>query len=202
MREEFNEFLIDEKLGIRTTGRNDEFADSFRYPYEPTTYSVLDRVAEEGYITQDDYLVDYGSGKGRVPIYMNYLTGCRAIGIELVQDFVDISNKNIRAYGKTGIEFVCEQAEKWGVADDATCFFFFNPFSIKIMLRVMNKIIDSYYRRNRNIKLFFYYPSDEYIAYFSTIHEMQFVDEIDCMDLFDEKDVRNRVMIFEIIYTY
>ena len=46
--------------------------------------------------------------------------------------------------------------------------------------------------------LFFYYPQDEYIAYLSTIDEVMFVDEIDCTDLFEEKDLRNRIMIYEI----
>lgn len=141
MKEDIREFLIDDKLGIKTTGRNDEFSDSFRYPYEPTTYSVLDRIAEEGYITKQDHLVDYGSGKGRVPIYMNYLTGCKATGIEMIPEFIELANRNKASYEKGDIDFICESAEKWEVDDEITCCFFFNPFSIKIMLRVINRIL-------------------------------------------------------------
>lgn len=46
--------------------------------------------------------------------------------------------------------------------------------------------------------LFFYYPSIEYIAYLMMVDEIEFLDEIDCRDLFDEGDQRERIMIFRI----
>ena len=61
----------------------------------------------------------------------------------------------------------------------------------------MGKVIGSYYEKERRMLLFFYYPQDDYIAYVSGIDEIMFVDEIDCTDLFPEKDARNRIMIYE-----
>ena len=46
--------------------------------------------------------------------------------------------------------------------------------------------------------LFFYYPSDEYISYLMTVDELAFLDEIDCRDLFDGENPRERIMIFEV----
>lgn len=47
--------------------------------------------------------------------------------------------------------------------------------------------------------LFFYYPSDEYIAYLmSTVDELEFVDEIDCGDLCDGEKKREQIVIFRI----
>ena len=37
-------------LNIRTTGRDDTNADTYRYPYEPTPYCVLERLSNSGYI--------------------------------------------------------------------------------------------------------------------------------------------------------
>ena len=45
-----NEEQWDKLLHIHTTGRDDSKADQFRYPYEPTPYSVLQRLANEGLI--------------------------------------------------------------------------------------------------------------------------------------------------------
>ena len=39
---------------------------------------------------------------------------------------------------------------------------------------------ESYYEKPREIKLLFYYPSDEYISYLMTVDEFMFEDEIDC----------------------
>ncbi len=199
MTETFDDYLIDAKLNIETTGRNDSFSDTFRFPYEATDYSVLNRIVEEGYITKDDCLVDYGCGKGRVPIYLNYRIDCKAIGVEMVEEFLVVARSNKEKYEKGDeITLVCAKAEEWEVPKEATCLFFFNPFSVKILRGVMNRILDSYYDSPREMKLFFYYPSDEYVAFLSGVEEVDFVDEIDCVDLFPGNDTRNRVMIWEI----
>lgn len=62
----------------------------------------------------------------------------------------------------------------------------------------MAKIIESYYLEPREILLFFYYPSEEYILFLMTIDELEFYDEIDCRDLFDEDNQRERITIFQI----
>ena len=76
--------------------------------------------------------------------------------------------------------------------------YFFNPFSVEILHKVMARIIESYYENPREIFLFFYYPSDEYIAYLMTVEELEFYDEIECDDLFEGSDPRERIMIFSL----
>ena len=51
-------------LRIKTTGRDDTRSDTFRYPYEPTSYEVLERLANTGIIGKNNTLLDYGCGKG------------------------------------------------------------------------------------------------------------------------------------------
>ena len=61
---------------------------------------------------------------------------------------------------------------------------------------MIRRLLDSYYENPRRIRLFFYYPSDEYLSYLMTVDEMMFFDEIDCRDLFPGNDSRERVVIF------
>ena len=58
-----NENAIDKLLQIKTTGRDDSNSDRYRYPYEPTPYSVLERLANSGLIRKKDVVLDYGCGK-------------------------------------------------------------------------------------------------------------------------------------------
>ena len=51
--------------------------------------------------------------------------------------------------------------------------YFFNPFSVEILQKVIAQILDSYYENIRTIQLFFYYPSDEYISYLMTVDELR-----------------------------
>ena len=50
----------DKLLQIKTTGRDDSHADRFHHPYEPTPYSVLERLANKGFIGKRDVVLDYG----------------------------------------------------------------------------------------------------------------------------------------------
>jgi len=200
---DFEEYLIDAELHIATLGRDDRHSNAHSHPYEPTSYSVLNRLAESGLITAEDRLIDYGSGKGRVPIYLSDRIGCESVGVESVEEFYEASLRNLKAYEADGgisgkARFIYAKAQDYEVSDSVSVVFFFNPFSESIMRPVMNRILESYDRCPRNIRMFFYYPADSYIAYLSGIDEVMFADEIDCTDLFKENDPRNRIMIFEI----
>ena len=50
MREDKNENRWDKLLQIHTMGRDDSRSDLYRYPYEPTPYCVLERMANTGMI--------------------------------------------------------------------------------------------------------------------------------------------------------
>ena len=67
-----NETQWDRLLKIKTTGRDDSHSDQYRYPYEPTQYCVLERLAHSGLIGKKNVLLDYGTGKGRVCFYLSY----------------------------------------------------------------------------------------------------------------------------------
>ena len=198
----FDDFLEDAKLHIETTGRDASCETANVRAYEPTSYSVLERILEEGCISSGDHLIDYGSGKGRVCIFFSDRTGCKAAGIELVRRFYEKARENLRSYSmnsskEADIEFFNEKAQDFELPDTASVLFFFNPFSHKTFRAVMKRVTESYERAPRLIRLFFYYPENAYIAYLSGLDEVMFSDEIDCRDLFPEEDDRNRVMIFE-----
>ena len=200
MKQDKNEIRWDKLLKIRTTGRDDSKADQYRYPYEPTPYSVLERLANSGLIRKNNTLIDYGCGKGRVDYFMAYQTKCKSIGIEYDERIYEkaMTNKET-AVSSNKVIIELANAEKFEVLESVDKIYFFNPFSVEILQKVIAQILDSYYENIRTIKLFFYYPSDEYISYLMTVDELMYYDEIDCRDLFDGNDSRERIMIFEIM---
>ncbi len=192
-----NENTWDKLLHIKTTGRDDSHSDQYRYPYEPTPYPVLERLANSGLIRKKDVILDYGCGKGRVDFFLSYQTKAKTIGIEyderIYQAAVD-NQKTAVSGAKT--EFVPVRAEEYEVPREVNRFYFFNPFSVELLRKVMARIIESYYKNPREVFLFFYYPSDEYVSYLMTVDELEFYDEIECDDLFAGNDLRERIMIF------
>ncbi|MBQ8412006.1 MAG: SAM-dependent methyltransferase, partial [Lachnospiraceae bacterium] len=69
-----------------------------------------------------------------------------------------------------------------------------------ILKRVMKRILQSYYEEPREILLFFYYPSEEYVSYLMTHKNLIFVDEIYCMDLYEEENDREEILIFRVVF--
>lgn len=189
----------DKHLKINTTGRDDSNSDQYHYPYEPTPYSVLERLVNSGLIGREDVILDYGCGKGRVDFFLSYHTGAKAVGVEYDERIYRgaLDNRKIALSGARA-EFVLARAEEFEVPAEVNRLYFFNPFSVELLRKVMARVTESYYGNPREMLLFFYYPSDEYISYLMTVGELEFYDEISCDDLFAGKDLRERIMIFAI----
>lgn len=198
MKEDKNEEKWDRLLRIRTTGRDDSHADQYRYPYEPTPYSVLERLAQSGR-TGKTGVAGLWMWKGRVDFFLAYQAGCRSIGIEYDDRIYEKAVENQKAAVSSGrVRMEQVNAEMFPVPPEVDRIYFFNPFSVEILQKVMNRILDSYYEQMRPIQLFFYYPSDEYLSYLMTVDELMFEDEIECGDLFPGEDPRERIVIFEL----
>lgn len=192
------EITMDKRLKIQTVGRDDYKADDYHHPYEPTPYAVLERLADSEYVTKENIVIDYGCGKGRVDFYLSSKIGCKTVGVDFDDRMIQEAMENKKTFsGKVKPEFICMAAEKYEI-EDADCFYFFNPFSIEVLRSVLGKIIESYYENPRALTLYFYYPDEEYVAYLMTKDELLFVDEINCEDLFEGNNQRERILIFEI----
>lgn len=199
MNEHISENKWDKFLNIRTSGRDDSNSDQYHYPYEPTPYPVLERLANTGLIRKGNTLLDYGCGKGRVDFFLSYQTRCNSVGIEYdVRIYQKAAENKTSAVSGNRTSFVLTSAENFEVPKEVDTAYFFNPFSLEILQKVIARILESYYTFPRQIQLFFYYPSDEYISYLMTVEELNFSDEIDCSDLFSENPDRERILIFNI----
>ena len=187
----------DASLRIQTCGRDASGADEYHHPYEPTPYSVLERLADSGLISKEDVVLDYGCGKGRVGFFLSCQVKAKTIGIEYDARIYGSALEN-RKTAKAKAAFVLTRAEEYEVPPEVNRCYFFNPFSAEILHKVMARILESWYENPREVFLFFYYPADEYISYLMTVDELEFYDEIECDDLFEGNDPRERVMIFQL----
>ena len=192
-----SEMSFDRMLKIKTTGRDDTGADDMNYPYEPTPYSVLQRVSETGLIGKKNHLLDYGCGKGRVSFFLSYQTGCRCTGVELNERLYKkaLQNKETAVSGNK-CSFLMENAASFEVPSEIDRAFFFNPFSVKVLKPVIYRLKASCRINPREIRLFFYFPSLEYTGYLMQEESLMFEDELDTSDLFYENQKREKVQIY------
>ncbi|MBQ4157526.1 MAG: SAM-dependent methyltransferase [Clostridia bacterium] len=193
---------FDRALNIKTSASGYEAGDENHARYEPTGYGALKSLASSGLIEKDDILVDYGCGKGRVSFFLHYALGVSAAGIEYDSEIYLSAVRNLESYilpeaQKSNIRFFNQSAESYQVTNENR-FYFFNPFSHVILASVINQILVSYYENPRLMRLFFYYPSSEYLALLSAHPMLDFECEIDVSDTENGERKRERIMVYKI----
>ncbi|MCR5706421.1 MAG: class I SAM-dependent methyltransferase [Acholeplasmatales bacterium] len=189
----------DELLKIHTTGRDDSISNLTNFPYEPSPYEVLLRLYNSGYIKKNNTLLDYGCGKGRVDFYLSYQTKCHTIGVEYNERLYNkaLMNKESGRFNRS--EFVLKRAEEYQIDNSIDRFYFFNPFNLKVLNKVILNIIDSYDKSNRETLLFFYYPSDKYENYLNKCMRLELLDSISTEDLYNNGDIREKILVYKLV---
>ena len=167
-----NEQYFETLLNIKTSGKQDLDETSIHYNrYEPTEYSSLDKFFKEYKLNSNDSIVDFGCGKGRLNFYINHFFDLTVTGIEMNHYFYKEALNNKTNYlakhkkNPDNINFYCSLAEDYKIKPNDNIFYFFNPFSIQIFMKVLENILISVEESKRIVDLILYYPSDDYIFF-------------------------------------
>lgn len=200
MKEQYYEKL----LNIKTCGEQKIFNESLHYNrYEPTSYYVLDILFKEYKINKDDHLIDFGCGKGRLNFYVNYFYDIECTGIEMNNFFYEEAISNRKSYikkhkkDKNKINLLNCFAEEYKIKPLDNKFYFFNPFSIQIFIKVLGNILDSVEKHERIIDIILYYPSDDYIYYIENNTAFVLIEEIPIHNKY-EKNNSQRLLIYRL----
>jgi SAM-dependent methyltransferase len=171
------------------------------YPYEPTPYHVLEQLAKAIPLEPTDCIVDYGCGKGRLLFYLNSIFGMNARGIEMDEHLYQIASQNRLQYSKhrpkrkKQIEFFCTHAEKYIVQPEENKFYFFNPFSVHIFIKVYNRIVTSLEQFERDVDFILYYPFIEYISFLENRTVLQLTKEVKIEGDYD-RNPNERILVY------
>jgi SAM-dependent methyltransferase len=200
------EKYYDDLLNVYTRGDQKGFYGSLHYHrYEPTPYSALEVFFKHYELKTSDRVVDFGCGKGRLNFFINYLFHSTVVGIEMNETFYEEALKNRSSYlkkakkGQGQIHFQCSLAEEYLIDPQDNRFYFFNPFSLQIFMIVVNNILLSVEKANRNIEIVLYYPSEDYIYFLNNHPSFQLKQEVILADLYHQNP-NERFMIYELAY--
>ncbi|MBY0222850.1 MULTISPECIES: class I SAM-dependent methyltransferase [Sporosarcina] len=160
---------LDKRLHIQTVGVREWVHQSSHYNrYEATPYEGMDFLFAQHEILVSGSFVDFGCGKGRVPFYVHHRYSIDVIGIEMNSVLYQDAMNNLIDYRqafpkKRGmLSFECCLAERYELPDDASTFYFFNPFSLDIFRRVIQNIVRSIELVARPVEVILYYPTADY----------------------------------------
>jgi SAM-dependent methyltransferase len=166
------EKFYDELLNIQTRGEQKGFHASHHYHrYEPTPYLALEELFQQFPLKESDRVVDFGCGKGRLNFFIHHKFQATAVGIEMDEDFYREAKGNLKSYKQVNkkdnekVHFTLSLAEEYQIHELDNRFYFFNPFSVQIFMKVVNRILQSVEHSYREVDLILYYPSEDYLYY-------------------------------------
>jgi hypothetical protein len=108
-------------------------------PYQPTPVRhILDLIASSG-LSQDDILVDLGSGLGHVPLLVSILAGIRTLGIEFQPAYVASSQQTASNLRLREVRFVAGDA-RFADLSSGTVFYLYSPFTGTILAEVLSRL--------------------------------------------------------------
>ena len=197
-----NDSRKDKEMNIHTDGLIDwprgVNLDYFRT--ESTSYKDLERFISSYHFLDQAQLVDYGSGKGRIVFYFNYELNMPTTAIEVNRVSFSHLKENYRKYQEKfpdkakKITLLEKKAEEYHVKEDDNTFYFFNPFTVKIFGKVIQRIEKSLKENPREADIILYYPGFDYTFYlerYSSFHLIQtiktpmyYVNNRECFKVF------------------
>ena len=122
-------------------------------------------------LSEEDHIVDFGCGMGRLNFFINHMFNSHVTGVEINERYFDVALINKESYEKNNkkskgkINFICDLAQQYEVRPEDNKFYFFNPFSLQIFTKVIDNILQSYEENIRDMDIIMYYPSSEYLEY-------------------------------------
>ncbi|MBK5446005.1 MULTISPECIES: methyltransferase [Peribacillus] len=199
------ETYYDELLNIKTVGEQKEFNKSLHYHrYEPTPYSALEQLFKKYQLKSSDRIVDFGCGKGRLNFFIHYLFQASVVGVEMNRTFYIEAIENRYRYmkktnkNKDNIEFHCCLAENYEIDLRDNRFYFFNPFSVQIFMKIINNILLSFEKEPREIELVLFYGSKDYIFFLENQTAFEMKEEVMLPDL-SEHNPYEKFVIYQLL---
>ena len=195
---------MDKRLHIHTEGTIEILQSSAHYNrYEATPYAVLDELFESYPLNSNDHIVDFGCGKGRVPIYSAYRFENSATGIDLNGRLLQEAYSNLSEFRagqkKIGgsIQFENQTAESYQVEPSQNVFYFFNPFSVEIFQSVIQNVMNSAEQYERVMDLILYYPTTAYIYFLEEQTPFERIEELP-IPVLSEGNEDERILIYRL----
>lgn len=197
-----NEKEYDKLLQIKTAGTLELLSQSPHYNrYEATPYEALDALFGEYPLGPEDGFVDFGCGKARVSFYVHHHFGASVTGIEmngqLYQDAITnlVSYRRKAKYAGGAIRFERCLAERYKIEASENRFYFFNPFSIQVFMKVVWNILWSAESDARLVDIILYYPTAEYVQFMNNHTPFELWKEVRVDPLYD-KNENERFLIY------
>ena len=107
--------------------------------YQPTPARHIFDLILRAALTDQDFLIDLGSGLGHVTLMSSICTSANCTGIELEPSYVDCARKSARSLNLNNVRFIQGDARAVDLSH-GTVFYLYTPFNGAILREVLNSL--------------------------------------------------------------
>lgn len=143
--------------------------------YEGTRLMPLRRLIPQmrAMVAPDSALVDCGSGKGKVLLVAAECGVKQVRGVEFAKELCEIAASNwakfdARKQSGSKVEIHCSDILDYAIQPNDSMFFLFNPFDIRVLNALLDRIAESVERHPRTIVIAVAFLSEQYRKVFET----------------------------------
>jgi SAM-dependent methyltransferase len=155
--------VIDRILNVDTTQTVDLAQLGLDAPdrvnYEPAGWRELRRILRPAEVSGEDVFLDLGSGKGRMILLAARYPFRKVIGVEIAEPLIAVARRNVascRLRRRCGeIELVNTDILHYGIPDDVSIVYMFNPFGGAVFDAAVAQLIASVDRRPRRVRVIY-----------------------------------------------
>jgi SAM-dependent methyltransferase len=176
----------EKKLGINThsivnlnsltlAGANSEQNHHYQGASYFILFSILNKLPED---IKHSNFVDYGCGKGRALFVAEQCGFTKLTGVDIAKELIDDADANKLVYQKKNnqseFHFLFNDATTFQIPENTSVFYFFNPFGIDILQKVIQNIKESLKQNPR--KIYCIYLNPKYKSVFDNSGFKQFCE--------------------------
>lgn len=133
-----------------------------RRGYRASGWRAIKRSLALCEIQPTDVFVDIGCGVGRVVAQAARQDFGRVIGVEISPDLAAQARRYLKEVGveRSSVEIVSADATEWQLPDDVTVVFLNNPFVGEVLQAVVDNVVASLERAERQLQLVYVNPRE------------------------------------------
>jgi SAM-dependent methyltransferase len=159
--------LFDVYMGTSTFGSEFTSSDFFttgsdNMPYEGCMWPALEHALAELQPSTSDVFVDFGCGKGKSLLVAGRQPYGRVMGVELDAGLAERARQNVargrRRLKADDVDVYAANVLEWGIPDDVSVVFMFNPFIQRTFRDAATSIFASYDRNPRRLHIIYQHP--------------------------------------------
>jgi hypothetical protein len=107
--------------------------------YQPTPARHIFDLFDRTVLTEQDVLIDLGSGLGHVPLLTCICTSARSIGVEFEPVYVDSAKQTAETLNLKRVTFIQQDAQAADLTE-GTLFYLYTPFTGKMLRTVLDSV--------------------------------------------------------------